>query len=159
MSGKRRLFVTTLSDAARGLAEEIYPNIATCYHFTGLFYGVEKTVDSRKQFDNDVARLAQIVNEEGSRILVLGAHFPDVPRTSFDIAEYLFKRSKVDIVIAIATQPLNQYEMRMQLLGITARSFSVIFSSPRVHRQDYWHTVITEARKVYENLPASDRTP
>ena len=154
MSGQKRLFLTTLSDAARGMAEEIDPNIATCYHFNGLMYRYsddDPQYNDEVTFYQDLVRLAGILREEGSPVVVLGAWHDFVPQTVFDIAQFLFRNTDVGMVITFTRQQRQMDFMDFQIYGITKHGLSLIKSS-REHRTDLWKVLLANSRRLYDKV-------
>lgn len=147
-----RIIVTTPHDEARGEVEQQGDDLYPVYHFNGLYYGVEG-YDDLIAFYADQARLAEVANKEGARVLVFGATEPILRVSALEAAAFLLDTTSVEaVILATATIP-DAGHTRVGFLKITNAGLEILLMRNLMPVSDFWMDLAHQARQVLRSLP------
>jgi hypothetical protein len=152
---KRRILMTTPSEAIRGMATDIDKSLETCYHFNGLYYGFRDADHSEHQelelYARAASRLIGIVNTQRPDIVAFGASGPALLMGTTMAAFEILQKTKVKAVIATTITAVaggGFYEMH--IFEFSAGGLHVVRSFAAIDETSIMKAFIREVHNAHE---------
>ncbi len=145
------ILMTAPSEAIRGEAVDFMPELKTCYHFNGLYYGEdeeESGAPNERQFMEDVIRLTGIVNNLSAEVVIFGNTEDYILRGTLEAAQFLVKHTHAHTCLIATVKGVHLCRLfDVQLFTLTEKGLKA-HPIRTIHSNEFFSLVLDFAVKV-----------
>jgi len=149
---KPKILMTTKSDAQEDWFEQIGENeITTISHFSGLWYG-DYTGTSVVEHHRDLAKIAEIVREAETRVIIFaGCTSRALPTSTINVGKFLVDNTSVHSVLMFTTHGLDKYSehwVRGTLFCLTSAGLKVVEQCDKIDIDNLFKLALETAKTL-----------